>query len=86
MRRPVDVDQLCHGTRCVDRLKDRGVILTIGSQADPSEIAKAEMAIKELLAEHGHKFAVVQATYEELSAPNAVRLVFTVDEGRPKPK
>ena len=36
-------------------------------------------------AEHGHQFAVVKPTYEKIPSTNAVKLVFTIDEG-PKVK
>ncbi len=66
----------------VDRFKERNVNLSFGEVDDPAEIKKAQGAIKELLSERGHKFAVVNATYEDLPSNNAVRLVFTVAEGK----
>ena len=59
-----------HGIKSVtqseilDRFKDRKVGLTVESQFDPTKIKKAEVAIKDLLAEHGRQFAVVKPTYE----------------------
>jgi outer membrane protein insertion porin family len=69
----------------LDRFKDRKVGLSVEGQFDPTKIKKAEVAIKELESEHGHQFATVKPTYERIPATNAVKLVFTVDEG-PKVK
>ncbi len=59
--------------------------LTVESQFDPTKIKKAEVVIKELVAEHGRQFANVKPTYERIPATNAVKLVFNIDEG-PKVK
>ena len=69
----------------LDRFKDRKVGLSVEGQFDPTKIKKAEVAIKELESEHGHQFAVVKPTYERIPSTNAVKLVFTIDEG-PKVK
>lgn len=69
----------------LDRFKDRKVGLTVESQFDPTKIKKAEVVIKELLAEHGRQYATVRATYSNITASNAVILTFRVDEG-PKVK
>ena len=69
----------------LDRFKDRKVGLSVEGQFDPTKIKKAEVVIKDLESEHGHQFAVVTPTYEKIAATNAVKLVFTVDEG-PKVK
>jgi outer membrane protein insertion porin family len=69
----------------LDRFKDRKVGLSIESQFDPTRIKKAEVVLKELLAEHGRQFATVKPTFERLPGTNAVKLTFTVDEG-PKVK
>jgi outer membrane protein insertion porin family len=69
----------------LDRFKDRKVGLSIESQFDPTRIKKAEVVLKELLAEHGRQFAVVKPTYERIPGTNAVKLTFNVDEG-PKVK
>jgi len=65
----------------LDRFKDRKVGLSVEGQFDPTKIKKAEVAIKDLESEHGHQFAVVKPTYERIPSTNAVKLVFTVDEG-----
>ena len=69
----------------LDRFKDRKVGLSIESQFDPTKIKKAEVVLKELLAEHGRQFATVKPTYERIPGTNAVKLTFNIDEG-PKVK
>jgi outer membrane protein insertion porin family len=69
----------------LDRFKDRKVGLSIESQFDPTRIKKAEVVIKELLAEHGRQFATVKPTFERLPGTNAVKLTFNINEG-PKVK
>ena len=65
----------------LDRFKDRKVGLSVENRFDPTEIKRAEVVLKDLLAEHGHQFAKVKPTYEKLAASNAVKLVFNIDEG-----
>jgi outer membrane protein insertion porin family len=69
----------------LDAFKDRKVGLSVESQFDPTKIKKAQVVIQELLAAHGHQFAVVKPTFTRIAASNAVTLTFTVDEG-PKVK
>ncbi len=69
----------------LDRFKDRKVGLSIESQFDPTKIKKAEVVLKELLAEHGRQYATVKPTFERLPGTNAVKLTFNIDEG-PKVK
>jgi outer membrane protein insertion porin family len=69
----------------LERFKDRKVGLTVESQFDPTRIKRAEVALKELLGEHGRQFAKVTPQYERIAASNAVILIFKVDEG-PKVK
>jgi outer membrane protein insertion porin family len=69
----------------LDRFKERKVGLTVESQFDPTKIKKAEVVLKELLAEHGRQFATVTPEYERIASSNAVILVFKVEEG-PKVK
>ena len=69
----------------LDRFKERKVGLSVESQFDPTKIKRAEVVLKELLAEHGRQFATVKPTYERISATNAVKLVFNITEG-PKVK
>jgi outer membrane protein insertion porin family len=69
----------------LDRFKERKVGLSVESQFDPTKIKRAEVVLKELLAEHGRQFATVKPTYERIAATNAVKLVFNIEEG-PKVK
>ena len=69
----------------LDAFKQKKVGLSVESQFDPTKIKRAEVVIKELLAEHGRQFATVKPTYERIAASNAVKLVFNIDEG-PKVK
>src|SRR5215468_6041525 len=65
----------------LDRFKERKVGLTVESQLDPTRIKRAQVALKELLAEHGRQFAAVTPQYERISSSNAVLLIFRVEEG-----
>ena len=69
----------------LDRFKERKVGLSVESQFDPTKIKKAEVALKELLGEHGRQFAKVTPQYERIASSNAVILVFKIEEG-PKVK
>jgi outer membrane protein insertion porin family len=69
----------------LDRFKDKKVGLTVESQFDPTRIKKAEVVLKDLLAEHGRQFATVTPEYERIASSNAVILVFRINEG-PKVK
>lgn len=69
----------------LDRFRDKKVGLSVESQFDPTKIIRAEVAIKDLLSEHGRQFAIVRPTYEKIPATNAVKLVFQIEEG-PKVK
>ena len=69
----------------LEKFKDRKVGLSVESQFDPTKIKRAEVILKELLAERGRQFAVVRPTYEPIPGTNAVKLMFNVDEG-PKVK
>jgi outer membrane protein insertion porin family len=69
----------------LDAYKQKKVGLTVESQFDPTKIKRAEVILKQLLAEHGRQFATVKPTYERIPATNAVKLVFNINEG-PKVK
>ncbi len=43
-----------------DRFKKAKVALTVESQYDPTQIKRAEVVLKDLLAEHGHQFATIR--------------------------
>ena len=68
----------------LDRFKERKVGLSVESQYDPTRIKKAEVAIKELLAEHGRQFATIRSEIRPIP-PAAVGITFVVKEG-PKVK
>jgi outer membrane protein insertion porin family len=68
----------------LDRFKERKVGLSVESQYDPTRIKKAEVAIKELLAEHGRQFATIRSEIRPIP-PAAVGITFAVKEG-PKVK
>lgn len=68
----------------LDRFKERKVGLTTESQYDPTKIRRAEVVLKELLAERGRQFATVKANPRRVP-PNSVMLDFIIDEG-PKVK
>jgi len=65
----------------LDAFKDRKVSLTQDSQFDPTKVKKAEVVIRDLLADHGRQFATVKATYQTIPATNSVILTFNIDEG-----
>jgi len=69
----------------LDRYKERKVGLVVESPFDPTKIKRAEVVLKELLAEHGRQFATVKPTYSKIPGTNAVELTFVIDEG-PKVK
>jgi len=68
----------------LDRFKERKVGLSVESQYDPTKIKKAEVVLKELLAEHGRQFATIRSEVRPIP-PAAVGLTFVVREG-PKVK
>jgi outer membrane protein insertion porin family len=68
----------------LDEFKKRKVGLSIQSQYDPVVIKRAEVVLRELLAEHGRQFATVRARTRNIP-PNSVALTFIVVEG-PKVK
>jgi outer membrane protein insertion porin family len=68
----------------LDRFKDRKVGLSPESQYDPTKVKKAEVAIKELLAEHGRQYATIRSEVRPIP-PAAVGITFVVKEG-PKVK
>jgi outer membrane protein insertion porin family len=68
----------------LDRFKERKVGLAVESQYDPTKVKKAEVTIRELLAEHGRQFSTLRTEIHPIP-PNAVSLTFVVKEG-PKVK
>jgi outer membrane protein insertion porin family len=65
----------------LDALKDRKVGLTQDSPYDPTKVKKAEVVIRDLLSDHGHQFAVIKVSRENVAATNSVILTFNIDEG-----
>jgi outer membrane protein insertion porin family len=68
----------------LDRFKERKVGLVQESQYDPTKVKRAEVVIKELLAEHGRQFATVRTEVRQIP-PASVGLTFIIKEG-PKVK
>ena len=68
----------------LDRFKERKVGLTVENQYDPTKVKKAEVTLKELLAEHGRQFATIRTEVRQIP-PAAVGVTFIVKEG-PKVK
>ena len=68
----------------LDRYKERKVSLSQESQYDPTKVKKAEVVLKELLAERGRQFATIRTEVHPIP-PAAVGLTFVVKEG-PKVK
>ena len=68
----------------LDRFKERKVSLTQESQYDPTRVKRAEVVIKDLLAEHGRQFATIRTEIRQIP-PAAVSVTFVVKEG-PKVK
>lgn len=68
----------------LDRFKERKVGLSIQSQYDPVVIKRAEVVLRQLLAENGRQFASVRTRTRNIP-PNSVALTFIVVEG-PKVK
>ena len=64
----------------LDRFKKAKVGLTVESQYDPTRIKRAEVVLKELLAEHGHQFATIRTEVKTIP-PAAVSVNFIVKEG-----
>ncbi len=64
----------------LDRFKERKVSLTQESQYDPTRVKRAEVVIKELLAEHGRQFATITTEVRPIP-PAAVGITFVVKEG-----
>ena len=68
----------------LDRFKKDKVGLTMENQYDPTKVKKAEVTLKEMLAEHGRQFATVKTELRTIP-PAAVGVTFIVKEG-PKVK
>ena len=64
----------------LDRFKKEKVGLSVESQYDPTKIKRAETVLKDILAEHGHQFAVVKEDVKTIP-PASVQLNFIIKEG-----
>ena len=64
----------------LERFKKAKVALSVESQYDPTKVKRAEVVLKELLAEHGHQFATIRTEVKTIP-PAAVALTFNVKEG-----
>jgi outer membrane protein insertion porin family len=65
----------------LDAFKTAKVGLTQDSPYDPTKVKKAEVVIRDVLAGHGHQFATIKVTKENVAATNSVILTFNIDEG-----
>ena len=64
----------------LDRFKERKVGLSVENQYDPTKIKRAEVVLKELLAEHGRQFATIRTEIRPIP-PAAVGVTFVIKEG-----
>jgi outer membrane protein insertion porin family len=64
----------------VDRFKKAKVSLSVESQYDPTKIKRAEVVLRDLLAEHGHQFATIKTEVKTIP-PAAVAITFSIKEG-----
>ncbi|HEY3841469.1 MAG TPA: POTRA domain-containing protein, partial [Bryobacteraceae bacterium] len=84
--RPVIRDIKYEGAKSVstsdilDRFKERKVGLTVESMYDPNVVNHAAVVLKELLAEHGHQFAMVTPELRRIP-PSSLEVIFSVVEG-----
>jgi outer membrane protein insertion porin family len=64
----------------LERFKKAKVSLSVESQYDPTKIKRAEVVLRDLLAEHGHQFATIKTEVKTIP-PAAVSLTFNIKEG-----
>ena len=64
----------------LERFKKAKVALSVESQYDPTKIKRAEVVLRDLLAEHGHQFATIKTEVKTIP-PAAVSLTFNIKEG-----
>ncbi len=64
----------------LDRFKKEKVGLSVEGQFDPTRIARAEAVLRELLAEHGHQFAIIKPEVKTIP-PASVQVIFNIKEG-----
>jgi outer membrane protein insertion porin family len=68
----------------LDRLKKEKVGFTVESQYDDTRVARVVAVLRELLAEHGHQFAIIKTDVKTIP-PASVQVNFLIKEG-PKVK
>ena len=68
----------------LDKFKERKVGLAVESRFEPTRIKRAEVTLKQLLAERGRQYAIVTVETKPIP-PSSVALTFNIDEG-PKVK
>jgi outer membrane protein insertion porin family len=64
----------------LERFKKAKVPLSVESQYDPTKVKRAEVVLKDLLAEHGHQFATIRTEVKTIP-PAAVAVTFNIKEG-----
>ena len=64
----------------LDRFKKENVSLSLESEYDLTKTKKVEVILKQLEAEHGHRFATVRTKVWNIP-PGAVGITFVVSEG-----
>ena len=70
----------------LDRFQEgKKVGLTVESQYDPTKVERAVVVLRELLAEHGHQFAVVKVDVKTIP-PASVSINLNVKEGSRRSK
>jgi outer membrane protein insertion porin family len=64
----------------LERFKKAKVSLSVESQYDPTKIKRAEVVLRDLLAEHGHQFATIKTEVKTIP-PASVTITFNIKEG-----
>jgi len=64
----------------LDRFKKAKVEIPVEGQYDPTKVKRAEVVLRDLLAEHGHQFATVKTEVKTIP-PAYVSITFDIKEG-----
>jgi outer membrane protein insertion porin family len=64
----------------LERFKKAKVALSVESQYDPTKVKRAEVVLRDLLAEHGHQFATIKTEIKTIP-PAYVAVTFNIKEG-----
>jgi outer membrane protein insertion porin family len=64
----------------LERFKKAKVSLSVESQYDPTKVKRAEVVLRDLLAEHGHQFATIKTEIKTIP-PAYVAVTFNIKEG-----